>query len=133
MNELKKQQKKGRVSLLSGSLLILFAGIVFIIPIEKNLISYVQVMSPEAKVAGTSIFAEVPVTQENTLARQLKEKQQELDEKEANLKAKEAYFAKNFAPTPGTIRTLYFILAVLGIMLMLNFILDYKRNKKAFK
>lgn len=110
--------------------MILCVGVAVVIPIEHGIVEYIRVVSPDAKVAGTSVSAEVPVTPENTLAKQLKEKELELNEREQKLKAKDAYLSKNFTPTPGTIRTLYFSLIILAILLIINFIMDLKRYKK---
>jgi hypothetical protein len=80
---------------------------------------------------GVSDYATVPVNPINQLAAQFDAKQKQLDQKEQDLNAREAEFAaqKNIWSN-GLLWAIFISIGVLGILVVLNFYFDRRREKE---
>ena len=116
-----------KMRFLLGGLLII--NILAILAIYFNFPSFLKT---RAQVAPVGLSASVFPNAYNTLAEQLREKQDALDEKGNELKQKE--FSIEDAAAKERNRLLFYFGAAGGILfflIMYNFYLDYKKNKKA--
>ncbi len=117
-------------SIITQWLIVIFCSTFAATLILHNLLLIESPISGE--VAGaTTLSAEVPPTPTNQLYLELKQKQLELNNKDQELQAKERYLNTQFLPNNSAIKLLYLTLGFIFILLMLNFYLDYRRNKQS--
>ncbi len=116
-----------RTSLLVVAFLLLFDG-GFVLPITKELSNETYRYLGSSAV-GVSVG--VPETEINKLAAELQARDQVLDEREAALAAREIS-ARDFSSASQTEYSTYIlsvILFVLTVLVLLNYVLDWRRNR----
>ena len=132
MRKQKASQKNFKISIATGTSSILFVTLLAFTIVEQNIVNYVketEIPALAGTVAGTtSLNAEVHARTTNTLYQELKEREQELREREKAQDAKENYFNARFEPTPGTIKFLYLLVGTLFILILINFTFDIRRH-----
>ncbi len=115
-----------RVSMLvTTSLLVFDSGILF--PLTKQISSDTQRYVAEV----VSVGARIDQNEVNTLSEELRKRDEELDQREANLRTIEARtFGDGSTPDYSTY-ILSFLLFVLTVLVLFNYILDWRRARMA--
>ena len=117
-----------RVSLLVTAIVLLFDG-GFVVPITKQLSDNTLLYLGAAQ---TSISASVPENEINTLTAQIRERQDELDAREAALRSREIE-ARDFGSGSDIDYSTYIlsiILFILTVLIVLNYAMDWARVRR---
>lgn len=122
---------KTHITLRTSTLTLLLAGCISIAKIVPQIDSLIAEQSPPVgTVAGLSIGGTIEPTPTNTLYAELQTKRAELDKKEASLEAERRYLEES---RDDKTAILYIVIAILGVLVIINFYYDIKRYRATFK